>query len=492
MRAAFRIIPGIGVFAFGGTAMSMAGSQAVATADDNRWSAHLKATLLLGLPLIGAQLAQVGINTTDVIIVGQLGAEKLAAIVLGSQFFFTLLIFGSGFSYAVVPMVAQAYGRNDTVSIRRSVRMGLWASIAYSLLSLLLFFNAETILLALGQVPEVARLAGEFLKIAGIGIFPALGFNVLRSLVSAIGRAGIILYVTLVMLISNAVLAYALVLGHFGLQRLELQGAAIVATCVHTLGFLILVFYVQTRAETRAYDLFVRFWRPDWPGLIEVVRLGMPIAITILAEVSLFTAASLLMGWIGTIELAAHGIALQLASIAFMIPLGMSQAATVRVGVAHGRGDFEALVRASLTILGLTVVTQCTGAALFATMPRFLGSLYLDTSLPEAPAVLDYATKLIMIAAIFQLMDGMQAVGAGLLRGMKDARIPMILALISYWPIGLLLAYVLAFKLGFGGAGIWYGFMVGLGTAATALLVRFYLLVKREKRWMAEMAPVSR
>lgn len=446
------------------------------------WNGHIRATLALGIPLIGAQLAQLGIHTTDVVIVGRLGAQSLAAMVLAGQFFFTIFVVGSGFSIAVVPMVAQAFGRDDVVSVRRSLRMGMWVSIAYTVLTAPLFFNAETILLFLGQVPDVAKLAAGYVMIIQLGLLPALLFAVLRALVSAIGRAGVVLYITLVTLVMNALLAYGLVLGHFGLPALGMTGAAIVAVFVQWASFLFMAAYVETREETRRYELFVRFWRPDWHALWEVVHLGLPISITVLAEVSLFTAASLLMGKIGTIELAAHGIALQLASIAFMIPLGLAQAATVRVGVAHGRGDYGDLVRAAVAALGIASLISLCGGILFFSAPRLLSSAFIDTHKPDAAAVLDFAGPLVAIAGVFQLVDGLQAIASGLLRGLKDARVPMIIALFSYWPIGFLFAWLLAFPLGFGGVGIWLGFLIGLASAALLLCLRFYLRVRFEMR----------
>ncbi|MBZ9791191.1 MATE family efflux transporter [Rhizobium sp. 3T7] len=448
---------------------------------DNHWAAHFRATLALGIPLIGAQLAQLGIHTTDVMIVGRLGAESLAAMVLSAQFLFTILVFGSGFAIAVIPMVAQAYGRGDVVSVRRSLRMGLWVVLAYWVIMLPAFFNSERILLAAGQKPEVAALAHGYILIGQFGVLPGLLYNVMRSLVSAIGRAAVVLNVTIAMLVLNAFFAYALVLGHFGFPAMGLEGAAIVSVAVQTAGFLFIVAYVQSREDTRRYEIFVRFWRPDWKAFWEVARLGLPISVTLLAEVSLFTVASLLMGHIGTIELAAHGIALQWASIAFMIPLGLSQAATVRVGVAHGQGDYTAVVRASIAVVVIACLIASAGGILFAVAPEFLGSWFLDTKLPEAPQVLAYAGPLIVVAGLFQLVDGLQAIANGLLRGLKDARVPMILALIAYWPIGFFLAWAFAFPLGFGGIGIWFGFLVGLAAAAVMLCARFYLLLRSEK-----------
>jgi len=447
--------------------------------EDNGWGTHFRATFSLGVPLIGAQLAQLGIHTTDVVILGRLGAAHLAAIVLSAQFFFTVFILGSGFANAVMPMVAQAYGRGDAVSVRRAVRMGMWVALAYSALMIPLFYNAEAILLYAGQKPEVAALAGSYLKIAQWGMAPGLLFMTLRGLVSAHGRAGIVLYVTIVILSVNAFFAYALVLGHFGFPALGMEGAAIVSFCVNLLSFLLITAYIQSRPDMRRYELFVRFWKPDWGALREVVHLGLPIGLTMLAEVGLFTGASLLMGNIGTLQLAAHGIALQLASIAFMIPLGLAQAGTVRVGVAHGRGDRLGVVRAALAVLMIAAVIAVSGGILFALVPTTLASVFLDKAGADSAAVLAIAGPFVVVAGIFQLVDGLQAIAAGLLRGLKDTRIPMVLALISYWPIGFFCAWFFAFPAGFGGIGVWFGFLGGLAAAAVLLNWRFYRLVRR-------------
>ncbi|MDB5525340.1 MAG: efflux family protein [Rhizobium sp.] len=446
---------------------------------ENSWKSHFFATLALGIPLIGAQLAQLGINVTDVFIMGRLGTPELAAMVLASQYFFTLFIFGSGFSTAVVPLAAHAFARGDRMMVRRAVRMGLWVVFAFSALSGPAIWHAEDVLLFAGQDPHVSKLAGDYLQVAGWGMFPALAFMVLRSFLSAVGHARFILYVTIVILVFNAVFAYGLVLGHFGLPALGMSGASIVALAANILGLLLTILYIQRMEALRAYEVFVRFWRMDWHMLREVLQLGLPISLTILAEVSLFTVASLLMGWIGTVELAAHGIALQWASVAFMIPLGLAQAATVRIGIAAGSGDHLALVRASWVIVAISVGCSFIGGLIFALYPYELAALYLDPTKADAAAVLAYAGTLVVIAGIFQLVDGLQAVASGLLRGLKDTTWPMILALIAYWPVGFLLAYVLAFHFGMGGIGVWIGFLCGLIAAAVLLLWRYAILVSR-------------
>ena len=445
----------------------------------NGWKSHFVETLALGLPLIGAQLAPHGIHLTDVVIIGRLGTRELAAMVLASQFYFTIFIFGSGFTAAVVPLAAQAFARGDEQQVRRAVRMGLWMVLAFSAVAMPLILYAEDVLKAAGQDPHVSRLAADYLDIAGWGMFPALAFMVLRAFLSAVGRAGFILYVTLIILAVNAFFAYGLVLGHFGLPALGMTGAAIVALGVNILGVVLTIWYIEAVPAIRRFEIFVRFWRVDWHMLREVFNLGMPISFTILAEVSLFTVASLLMGWIGTAELAAHGIALQCASVAFMIPLGLAQAATVRVGVAAGAGDREGMIRAAWVVVAISAGIALIGGLLFALFPSFFAGLFLDRSKEDAAAVLGFATSFVVVAGIFQMVDGLQAIGAGLLRGIKDTRVPMILALISYWAIGFLLAYVLAFPMGFGGIGVWLGFVFGLLAAAVLLLGRFAVLVRR-------------
>lgn len=445
------------------------------------WSRHLADTALLGAPLIGAQIAQLAINTTDVLIISQLGTTELAAIVLASQFFFTIFILGSGFSTAAIPLATHALAVGDERGVRRAIRMGMWASLAFSILCLPLFLYSEPILLALGQKPDVAAYAASYLHIAGFGIIPALQFMVLRSFLSALKRAGIILYVTVAVLVLNAVFAYAFVLGHFGMPAFGMHAAAYVAAGVNLFGFVAAVIYIERVPMLAAYGLFTRFWRPDWQALGEVVRLGIPVGLMVLAEVSLFTVASLMMGWIGTVELAAHGIALQFASMSFMVPLGLAQAATVRVGLAAGAGERVEVMRAGGAAVLLATGFALASCILFIVERESLARLFVDPTSSNAAELIATAGPFIIVAGAFQLFDGLQAIGAGLARGLKDSTVPMVLAIVSYWGIGFTSAYMFAFPLGFGGIGIWYGFMLGLAAASIALNGRFYYLASRNR-----------
>ena len=448
-------------------------------ADGGSWSRHLGETLRLGVPLIGAQIAQLAINTTDVLIVGHLGTDDLAAIVLASQFFFTIFILGTGFSTAAIPMAAHALAQGDNRNVRRAIRMGLWASIIYSIVALPVFLFSHDILILLGQEPVVAAKAAIYLQIMGFAMLPAQLFMGLRSFFSTMHRAGVILAITILVLLLNAVFAYIFVLGHFGMPAFGLRGAASVALGVNAFSFVAAAWYIQRDEKLRSFEIFARFWRADWHTFLDVIKIGVPIGLMVLAEVSLFTVSSLMMGWIGTVQLAAHGIAMQFASMAFMVPLGLSQAATVRVGLAAGRRNQVEIFRAGLSAILLACCFAVLGGLLFVLKRESLAALFIDRDSTNAAELLATAGPFIAVAGAFQLFDGLQAVGAGLARGLKDSTVPMILAMISYWGIGFTGAYILAFPLGFGGIGIWYGFLTGLAAAAVTLNARFFLLMKR-------------
>ena len=447
-------------------------------ADGAPLSIHLKETLLLGLPLVGAQLAQMAINVTDTALIGRLGPEPLAAAVLATQTFFLVWMFGAGFAQAVMPVAAAAAGRGDVRGIRRSVRMGLWVVLLYGTLVMVPLWHTESFLLALDQEPGVAKLAGDFMRILQWSMVPALVVVTLRSYLGVLGRAHVVLAITVLGAILNAALDVAFIFGRFGAPALGMAGAAYASVGTNIAMALAAVLYTSKAPGLRVHELYVRFWRPDWAAFTEVLRLGWPISTTIIAEVGLFAAASILMGWFGTVPLAAHGIALQLASIAFMVPLGLSSAGTIRVGHAFGAKDWTGIGRAGTAAMILSLVAALAGAALFWAMPEALISLYLDRAAPDAAAVLAFGVPLLFVAAAFQFVDGLQVVATSLLRGLKDTRVPMLIALFSYWIIGMPIAYVLAFKLGLAGPGVWIGLAAGLFVSAVMMTWRFQSRVR--------------
>ena len=439
---------------------------------------HFRATLILGLPLVGAQLAQMMVNVTDTIMLGWLGTEELAAGTLAFQTLFILLIFGLGFGAAMMPLIAGALGRDDPRAVRRASRMGLWALFALSLLFQIPLWFTREFLLLLGQQEGLAELAQSYMRYAQWSLIPAFVVVGLRAILTSFEKANAVLMTTLFAVILNALLNYALIFGNFGAPRLEMVGAGI-ATTIATFATAALVWIYVMRVDiAKPYEIFVRLWRPDWFALKEIVFMGLPISLMIFAEAGLFSAASVMIGWIGTVELAAHGIALQVASIAFMVPLGFAQAGSVRVGNALGRQNFMDVGRAGYITFIIAIVFSVFSALIFILIPEMLIGLFVDFRNADASQVILAAVPLIWMAAAFQLVDSVQVVASGGLRGIKDTTVPMIIAIFSYWGVGLAVSYVLAFTIGYGAAGVWAGLACGLAVAAVALTHRF---VYREK-----------
>lgn len=435
---------------------------------------HARALLVLGLPLVGSHLAQMMLHVTDTVMLGWYGVLELAAVVLGASMFFIIFILGSGFGQAVMPMVAQALGRGDEVQVRRDTRMGLWLSIGFGVISYPVFWWSEAILLLLGQKPEVALIAQDYLRIAGLGMIPALLVMALKSYLAALEKTQVVLWITVAAVGMNAVVNYALIFGNWGAPELGVQGAAIASVITQAVTFMALAFYAHRVPALRRFNLFQRFWRPDFQAMRQVYRIGWPIGLTGLAEGGLFQASAIMMGWIGTMELAAHGIALEVTALAFMVHLGLSNAATVRVGRAMGQGDAQSLRDGAKVALMLSLLFGTAMVVVFLTLPAPIISLFLDNANPQSGAIIAFGSTLLILSALFQMVDATQVMALGFLRGMQDTRAPMWIAALSYWVIGIPVSYALAFPLGFGGPGLWLGLTAGLSVAAVLLMWRFW------------------
>jgi MATE family multidrug resistance protein len=435
-----------------------------------------RATLALALPLILANLAQVAIWTTDVIMIGWLGPQPLAAVALAFNFQYALLMLGIGVMTAVGPLVAQARGARQSRGVRRSVRQGLWAGALLAAIYTVIFLNGEAIILALGQVPENAADAGLFMRCNVAGMAPILWTVALRMFVASFDRARVVTLVTCLGVLVNALGNYGLIFGNFGLPAWGLAGAGIVSAGTNWLIFLLLLGYVVFKRPFRRYTILIRLWRPDWPRFREVFKLGLPIGATMGMETVLFATAAFLMGLIGTSALAAHTIVLQCAAISFMVPLGVGQAATIRVGINAGAGNPSAAYRAGWVALELGCGFMAMMSLVFLLFPRSLIALYLEEGDPASLEVMALGAQFFMIAALFQVVDGAQAIAAGALRGLKDTQRPMVIAGVSYWLVGLSASLALGFGLGLQGLGIWIGLALGLAAAASLLVQRFHAL----------------
>lgn len=437
------------------------------------WAEEARASFRLAWPLIVAQLAQNLLFTTDVVLMGWLGPKYLAAGTLAGAFLMPFLLTGIGIVGAVAPLVAQARGGRRIKDVRRIVRQGMWAAILIATLLQPIVLNIRPIYLALGQDPEVTALAESYIFFGSWMLYPALAMMSLRSLLAAFDDTRSILVITVLGVIVNAIAAYTLIFGHFGFPRLELRGAAIATGLVNLFMFLAMLAYALRHRRFRRFNILLRFWKPDWGHFASIFRIGLPIGLTVAAEVGLFSIAALLMGRLGTNEVAAHAVALQLASTAFMVPLGLGMAATVRVGIAYGRGDDEGVRKAGWTSLAMGVGFMSITCVLFLALPQALVSIFLNRDDPNNAIALGLAATYLGIAGIFQLVDGAQVVAAHALRGLSDTKTPMFLAIIGYWAVGLPVAYVLGFVLEWRGTGIWFGLASGLAFVAVVLVVRF-------------------
>ena len=436
------------------------------------YAAHRSAILKLGLPLIASNMAQFAIHMTDTIMLGWYDVTALAAVTLASSLFFVTFIVGAGFAFAVTPIVAAGAEAGDEVQVRRVTRMGLWLSVIYGFIFTLPFLWAEPILIAIGQDPQVAASAQDYLTIVAWQMIPALLVMTLKSYLAALEHTVVILWATIGTAIMNAVVNYALIFGNWGAPELGIKGAAIASLLVTLGNVIVLVWYGLSKLPQ--YKLMQNVWKSDWEIFWRVFRLGWPIGLTSLAEGGLFTASAVMMGWIGAIELAAHGIAIQLASLTFMIHIGFSQAATVRAGRALGRHDEPNLRRGAIMAIGLSAVVAFVTVALFLAIPETLIAAFIDPSEPEKEMLLTLGGALLAMAALFQVVDAMQVMALGLLRGVQDTTVPMVIATISYWVIGMPTSYLLAFTLGIGPVGLWLGLVVGLSFAAVFMMWRFW------------------
>ena len=431
---------------------------------------------LLALPLIGSNVAQFSLNIVDTAMLGHYSSEALASAVIGGSFFFSIFIIGSGFSFAIVPLVAAYDAKGDHIKVRRVARMGLWISFIYSLLALNLFIFSETILLAIGQNSEISKIAEEYLILMGFSMFPALAVVTLRSFLTGLKFTQVIFWITFAAFPIKIILNWILVFGNLGISELGIKGASLSTLLVQFFMLFCFIFFLYYKLYS--YKIFNRFWRLDFDFLKKVFLLGYPIGFTYFAETSLFTSSAIMMGWLGKIELAAHGITMQLAGLTFMFHVGLSQASTTLVGNSYGKKEdkIKLFDIAKATLL-LTTFYAFIVICLFVTFPEFLLSLFLDKKIDSSNEIINLAVLLLMFAAIFHLVDGLQASGLGLLRGIQDVQIPFMLALISYWIFGIGSGYILGFIFNIGSIGIWLGMVIGLTLASISLILRFYLKI---------------
>lgn len=448
---------------------------AIPTDRQSPWRDELRATLLLAWPMILSNLTMMLIGVTDVILLGWLGLRELAAGALGHNLAIFCAIFCMGLVTATAPMMASEKGRmaHSVRDIRRTFRQGLWVCCSVMVPIWAFLWNTEAILVATGQQPDLAANAAIFVRAYMWSILPFLGFLVLRNFVAALEQPVWATVVACGAVVLNAVVNYGLILGHYGLPQLGLMGAGIGSTITNVVQFAVMALVVSFHPKFRRYHLFGRFWRSDWPRFRQIWRLGMPIGVTMGFEGGVFAVAILLMGLINEASVAAHAVAIQIASLTFMVPMGLGQAATVRVGLAFGRNDADGITKAGWTAFVLGTGFMAAMALGIYSFSEALIGIFVTPVDAETTQVFNLAVSFLMVAAIFQIVDGAQVVGAGMLRGLHDTKVPMYFAAFGYWVVGIGVGGWLAFRGGWDGVGVWTGLATGLAVVSVLMLVRW-------------------
>ena len=436
---------------------------------------EIAATLALSWPIVLTNVAINFMTTTDVMFLGRLSPEALAAGALGFNLYMPLFLFCVGVVSAAAPLAAERLGADarDFAGVRAVAHQALRSSLVLALPIWAIFWNAGAILRAFGEPPELADMAGTYMRGLQWSFLPALLYVAARSALAALNHVGATLVAALLAVAANALFNYTLVFGHFGFPALGLVGSGLATTLSQTLMFALLVGYATLDPGTARRRLFALPWRFERGPFLALWRLGGPIGFFIALEVAAFAGSALAMGLIGAAQVEAHAIALNVAATAFMVPLGLGQAATVRVGHAFGARDPAAISRAGWSAFAMAMAFVAGSALLMGLAPRLLISAFIDTEAPGAPAVVGYAVAFVRMAALFQFADGAQAALSNMLRGVQDSRVPLAMALIGYWGIGAPLGLALAFLTPLEGLGLWIGIAAGLVAVSTMLFARW-------------------
>ena len=435
------------------------------------WRGEIGATFRLAWPLALANLLQMLTYAVDVIFIARLGEEPLAASAIAVALFGLVLWALCGLTGAVAPLIAEEIGARAPAlrPVRRATRMALWLAVVSGVIGMGLCLLLDPVMRLTGQQPGIIALANQYNLVIVWSLVPMVINNVLRSFVSALGRPVFATAITASGILVNALANYAFIFGNLGAPALGLRGASIATIITGLVTMLAYIAAIRVDARLHRYHIFGYFWRPDRDRFLQIVRIGTPIGLTVTAEAGIFGAAAFLMGAIGTAQLAAHAVALQIVALAFQVPFGFGQAATIRVGYFYGARDRHGMGRAGWTAIVMGGAFMLLTALALLLAPHLLLSIYIDPWAPQNSVMVGFALRYLAIGAGFQLFDGLQAVTAGALRGLQDTRIPMWIAIFAYWVPGIGTALWLGFATPLQGTGIWLGLATGLVVASILL-----------------------
>ncbi|GLQ92719.1 MATE family efflux transporter [Dyella acidisoli] len=437
--------------------------------DRARVAREIGATVRLALPLILAQLAAIGSNVIDAVLAGHVGAHVLGAVAVGASIWSLAIVSGIGMMMSVPPSVSQLDGAGRRHEAGEVFHQAIWMALAMGVLLWFFVRHAEPLIKLIGVSPGLYQDVGAFLRAISWGAPALTCYFALRGLSEGLSLTRPSMYFSFGGLALLLPLGYIFMFGKLGLPPLGARGCGIATATVLWIEMLAFGIYVLVHRNYQGLGLFDHFVWPDLKRIGQLVHIGLPMAITLLAEGGLFVAAALLIGTMGEDMVASHQVALNVAALFFMVPLGLAMAITVRVGNAVGRGDPSGVRYAGFCGIGLTLVTQTISAGLMLGFPHLIASLYTHDQ-----TVIALAAQLLLLAGLFQFSDGIQVASNGALRGLKDTRVPMAITLFAYWMVGMPVGWWLAFHLGLGARGIWMGLIAGLSMAALLLFVRFW------------------
>jgi len=454
----------------------------------SKWLSELENCFWLALPLAAAQLSQSATGFVDTVMMGMLGSETIAAGGLGAAIFIFLMLVGTAIVSAVSPLVAEAFGAGYKASVQAVVRQGLWLALLLGIPGTVLVWHMGPILQAMGQEASVMALTQIYLRAIAWGLVPALLVAVLRSFVAALSQTRPVMVIVVLGTALNIFGNYTLMFGKFGFPRLGLAGIGY-ASALSFWGMLVaLVVFILVNPTLRPYQIFRNLFQWEPTIVRKLLQIGLPIGVLALVEAGLFTMTTFLVGQLGTVSLAAHQIALQTAAITFTVPLGISMATTVQVGQRMGQQDYRGARISGFAGIGLSILFMLVMGIVIWLMPRTIVSLYLDIYEVSNTPVVMQAEALLAVAAMFQLVDGIQVAATGALRGLQDTRVPMLVGIVSYWGLGLSSGYWLGFRQQMGSLGLWWGLAIGLLVAAVFLTLRFWRISRRhEQRAIARL-----
>jgi len=432
-------------------------------------------TIHLALPVLIGQLGQMMMGVVDTVMVGQVGAASLAAASIALGLFILILIFGIGVSMALSPLVAMSVGSNDYARIGMIFKQGLLVNFLLSVFLSIITIAGSGIIAHLDQPPEVVELATGYLRIMGLSIVPIMIFQTYKQTIEGMQVMHPAMIITLLANLVNVFGNWILIYGNFGMPALGLIGAGWSTFITRMLMALAIIAYVSRQQRFTTFGIAVNSLKPDKQIIAKILKIGVPSGVQYFFEVGAFSGSAVIIGWIGTADLAAHQIAINLASISYMFALGISAAATIRVGTAVGKRDKTAVRAAGFNAILLSASVMGIFGILFIGLRNFLPALYIDD-----PQVISIASSLLIIAALFQMFDGTQAVGVGILRGIADTRVPMIISFVAYWIVGLPGGYLLGFIFKLGVQGVWIALLCSLLVSASMLSLRFHKKSKQE------------